>query len=152
VNVTLTPKFCFGVNKDIPDNVHLVDDDRKLLYVAGHNVIVYSLDEKTQNFIQGAELMESISAIAVAPIVNHVRPPLVAICEKGAKSTKQKGSYDRYAQCRILNYNTRDVIREIVPLELDPEFKSLEFLGVTFCPRQPERYVLTLAGQPEWCV
>ena len=134
-NVTLTPKFCFGVNADLPNNLHLVENDRKLLYVAGHNVVIYSLDDQTQNFIQGAEMVESITAIAVAPFVNHQRSPLVAICEKGAKSTKQKGSFDRFAQCRIVNYNTRDVVREIVPLELDPEFKSLEFLGVTFCPR-----------------
>lgn len=33
--VTLQPQFIFGVNSDVSNNMHLIDD-RKLLYLAGH--------------------------------------------------------------------------------------------------------------------
>jgi hypothetical protein len=26
-------------------SIHLIDDDKKILYVAGHNIIIYTLDE-----------------------------------------------------------------------------------------------------------
>lgn len=49
---TVSPRFIFGVNGQMRNNLHLVDE-QKLLYVAGHNVVVYSIDEKTQYFLQG---------------------------------------------------------------------------------------------------
>lgn len=41
-------------------------DDKKVLYVAGHNVVVYTLDEKSQTFIPGTEGSEGINAIATS--------------------------------------------------------------------------------------
>ena len=44
-STTLTPQFIFGINGQIKNNLHVVDE-KKLLYVAGHNVIIYNMDER----------------------------------------------------------------------------------------------------------
>ena len=49
---TVSPRFVFGVNGYLKNNLHFIDE-HKLLYVAGHNVVVYSTDEKNQYFLQG---------------------------------------------------------------------------------------------------
>ena len=45
-SVTLTPRFMFGINGALKNNLHIVED-KKLLYVAGHNVIIYNTDERS---------------------------------------------------------------------------------------------------------
>jgi hypothetical protein len=42
----------FGLKPDVKSNVHYVDD-QTVLYPAGHNVIIYSAETKTQRFIHG---------------------------------------------------------------------------------------------------
>jgi cilia- and flagella-associated protein 57 len=42
--VSLHPKFIFGVNGQIKQNLYVVEDKR-LLYVAGHNVIIYNPED-----------------------------------------------------------------------------------------------------------
>ena len=42
--VTVTPKFAFGSNGQINHSLHIVEDKR-LVYVAGHNVIIYHTDD-----------------------------------------------------------------------------------------------------------
>ena len=44
----MSPRFIFGVNGDIKNNLHLIDE-HKLLYVAGHNVVVYSTEPNESN-------------------------------------------------------------------------------------------------------
>lgn len=75
--VTLTPRFIFGVNGQLKNNVHIVED-KKIMYVAGHNVIIYTPEEQSQYFIPGTEGSEGITAISVSTKVH-----LLAICERG---------------------------------------------------------------------
>ena len=51
--VSVTARHFFGVNTSVKDCLYLVQDDNTLLYVAGHNVIMYKLDEKEQYFMPG---------------------------------------------------------------------------------------------------
>jgi len=41
----LIPKFIFGASGNIKNSLHIIDD-RKVLYIAGHNVVIYDQDEK----------------------------------------------------------------------------------------------------------
>lgn len=50
--ITVSPRFVFGVNGELHNNLHLVDE-HKILYTAGHNIVVYSTDEKIQHFLNG---------------------------------------------------------------------------------------------------
>lgn len=78
--VTLTPRFIFGSNGSIRNNLYVIDDN-KVMYVAGHNVILYNIDEKSQYFIPGSEITEGINHIAVS----H-KSQLLAICERSKKA------------------------------------------------------------------
>jgi len=71
------------------------------MYTAGHNVVVYNVEDKSQYFLAGkrpyrintiigSEGTESITAISVSPGKKYL-----AICERGEK-----------AKCRILDIQT----------------------------------------------
>jgi len=44
--VTLTPKFIFGINGSNKSNLFVVEE-KKLLYVSGHNVIIFNVEENS---------------------------------------------------------------------------------------------------------
>ena len=50
--VSVSARHFFGVNTSLKDSLFLVDDNT-LLYVAGHNIVKYRLNEKDQIFMQG---------------------------------------------------------------------------------------------------
>jgi cilia- and flagella-associated protein 57 len=78
-SVTLTPRFIFGINGKIKKNLHVVEE-KKLLYVVGHNVVIYNIDEKSQHFIPGTEGTEGINAISVSQNARYL-----AVCERGVE-------------------------------------------------------------------
>ena len=43
----------FGVNTDVKSGLFLTDEDKILIYPAGHNVVMYKLDDKEQFFMMG---------------------------------------------------------------------------------------------------
>ena len=49
----MSARHFFGVNTALKDSLFLIQEDSTLLYVAGHNIIVYKLEEKEQIFMQG---------------------------------------------------------------------------------------------------
>ena len=55
----------FGANADIKKSLHLIDD-KKLVYVAGHNVVITKLEDKSQTFLPGSADAEAITAIALS--------------------------------------------------------------------------------------
>jgi hypothetical protein len=112
-------------------------DDSKVMYVAGHNVVIYSPEEQSQQFISGTEGVEEITAIAVSK-----KAHLLAICERG----------DSKAICSIFHLHSRKKQRVIPESDNDVSYRAKEFLGAAFCPKNPERYLVTLAGEPDWCV
>jgi hypothetical protein len=89
--VTLQPRFVFGVAGHLKNNLHIVDD-KKLLYVAGHNAVIFNPDEATQFLIPGSEGVECINAIAISP-----QKKFLALCERT----------DTRASCTVYNLQTR---------------------------------------------
>ena len=77
--ITVSPRFIFGVNGNLRNNLHLVDE-HKLLYTSGHNIVVYSNEEKNQYFLQGQEGTEKITTIGVSKSKKYL-----AICEKAER-------------------------------------------------------------------
>ena len=74
--VTVTPRFIFGVNGQL-NNCLMIHEEKKLVYVAGHNIVVYDTDEGTQQFIAGSENATEINFITLSPSGRSV-----AFCEK----------------------------------------------------------------------
>jgi hypothetical protein len=65
-HVTLKPEFIFGCNGEIPNSLKLLPDERSLMYVAGHNVVFYNMEEKQQTFVPGTEGSLGINYITVS--------------------------------------------------------------------------------------
>ena len=59
--VQVTARHFFGVNKNVKDCLHIVSEGNALLYVAGHNVVMYKLDEQEQYFMPGKSLAVTIN-------------------------------------------------------------------------------------------
>ena len=44
-SVTVTPRFIFGVNGGLSNSMHM-HEEKHLIYVAGHNIVIYDLEEQ----------------------------------------------------------------------------------------------------------
>ena len=51
--LSLLFRHFFGVNTEIKGGLFLTDEDKHLIYPAGHNVIMYKIDDKEQFFMMG---------------------------------------------------------------------------------------------------
>jgi len=60
-------RHIFGISNNWRNHVHFIND-HKLLYPAGHNVVVYNTDEKQQTYISGVEGYRGYSTLAVSPL------------------------------------------------------------------------------------
>jgi cilia- and flagella-associated protein 57 len=75
--VSVTPKFVYGINGNIKNCLFYLDDKR-LLYLAGHNMVIFNVDDPQQSFIAASEGTAGVNHIAMS----HTKRYL-AICEKG---------------------------------------------------------------------
>ena len=64
--VTVAPRFVFGANGQINNSLHMYED-KTLIYVAGHNIIMYNTDDGQQYFIPGSENATEINSVTMAP-------------------------------------------------------------------------------------
>ena len=74
--VHVTPKFIFGANGQLNNCLHL-HDERFLIYVAGHNIVVFNTDDGSQSFIPGSENAIAINYVASSPSGRYI-----AYCER----------------------------------------------------------------------
>jgi hypothetical protein len=100
-------RHVFGCRGDLRDGLHQVDE-QNLLYVAGHNLVLYNIELRTQRFIGGSQDVDNMCAVAVAPSKKHV-----AVAERAEKGTvtvfdlqtlkrrKVLTSYDGSAKVRL---------------------------------------------------
>ena len=77
----LSHRFIFGVQGS-RSNAIAFSDQNTVVYVAGHNIVIYSILDGKQRFIHGSESSESITAMALCPSARFV-----ALAENGDKST-----------------------------------------------------------------
>ena len=134
--VTLTPKFVFGCNGQINNCLYQIDE-KKIVYVAGHNVIIYDPDEKSQFFIPGSSNADAISNISVSP-----SQKFMAICERGEVA----------AQCIIYDLENRKKIKTIPDAEVSEQilYQSHEFISCAFSVKNERQQIVTLCNEPDW--
>lgn len=75
----LLHRHLFGVKGDVRDPICYVDE-QTVLYPAGHNTVIFNLEQRIQRFLPGTEKTEEITAIAVSP-----NKKFVAVAEKSDK-------------------------------------------------------------------
>ena len=133
--VQVTPRFIFGANGQLNNCLHLIDD-RFLIYVAGHNIVVYNLDDGSQQFIPGSENATQINFVAKSMSGRYI-----AYCER-AQPHAQVTVYEVLAKKK----------RKTLP---EPDMENLsiecrEFLGCAFSPTTEQSHLITLSGEPDW--
>lgn len=119
--MTVTPRFSFGVKGELRNSLHIVDD-KKLLYVSGHNVIMYNIDEQSQYFIPGCDNTERINKISLSNYGSN----FLAICQVAER-----------AHCTIYDIDSRKRVNTLTAAR-DPErydFTCREFLDASFSPK-----------------
>ncbi|MEW5319195.1 MAG: hypothetical protein WDW38_010360 [Sanguina aurantia] len=62
---TISPRYVFGFRGDVKDNV-AYSDDGSVVYPAGHNIVLYSSETKTQRLIPGTLESEGITAMCMS--------------------------------------------------------------------------------------
>ena len=62
----LSHRYVFGYRSETKASLHCCEDNQ-ILYPAGHTVVLYHPEKKTQNFFQGSLGAESISCLSVSP-------------------------------------------------------------------------------------
>lgn len=60
------------------DALFLVEEDSILVYVAGHNIVLYKLDDKEQIFLQGLDNTEAITHVSISKSNKYL-----CVCERG---------------------------------------------------------------------
>lgn len=63
---SLIPHHVFGLQASLKDVLHFVDETT-VIYPAGHNLVFWSTDQKTQKIISGSPETDGISAVALSP-------------------------------------------------------------------------------------
>lgn len=112
MGVTVNPKFIMGCNGNIRNNLFVIDDGKRLLYSAGHNVVLYTIDEDHQTLLPGSDNCERINYISVSPQDRYL-----AICERG-----------EHAQCSIWDLHNKKKKKTIPESFQDSEINAMEFL------------------------
>ena len=78
----MATRHCFGIKADVKDNICYIDETT-VIYPSGHNVVIFSTEQKTQKFIPGTENTEGITAMAVSPNKKYV-----AVAERAKEGEK----------------------------------------------------------------
>jgi len=129
MGISLAHRHVFGLQANLQNNVFFADDNQ-VLYPAGHNTILYSLDTKQQRIFPGHEGTDGITCLALSPSRRHV-----AICEKAIVGS---------AVCTIFDVNTGKK-RKTLTL---PDGDATEFVCVAFSSEN--KFLITQGGPPDW--
>jgi Tol biopolymer transport system component len=79
---SLSYRHIFGINGAIADNITYSDEDT-ILYIAGHNAVLYNKIENKQRFIYGSEGSEGICSFVCSPGKRYI-----AVSERGDKGAQ----------------------------------------------------------------
>lgn len=79
---SLSFRHMFGINGAVADNIAFADDET-IVYIVGHNVVLYNKTEKKQRFIYGSEASDGMSSFAVSPGKRYI-----AVAEKGERGAQ----------------------------------------------------------------
>ena len=112
-------------------------DEKRLIYVAGHNIVIYNADEGTQQFVSGSENATQINYVTLSPSGRYL-----AYCER-AEPRAQVTVYEIPAKKK----------RKTLP---EPGMETLNaieckaFLSCAFSSATEDAHLVTLARDNDW--
>ena len=130
-DVSLAPKFLFGLKGDVRTNLFYLDDNT-ILYPCGHNIVMFNTDERTQKYISGIEGSEGITSLALSP-----SKKFLAVCERAER-----------AVCCVFDMTTLKRRKVLT----STEFSAQEFVSVNFAPSNEKSMLVTLTSEPDYMV
>ena len=130
--INLNAKFLFGLKGDVRNNIHFLDDNQRVVYPCGHNVVIYNMEEKSQQYIQGIEGSEGITALAVSP-----SKKFLAVAERAER-----------AICCV--YDLFTLKRKKIITSTD--YQSKQFLSLAFAPSAERSLLVTLTSEPNMII
>ena len=144
--ITLATKFISGLKSDVSDNIFFLDDNQ-VVYPAGHNIVVYHLEDRTQKAYPCIEGSEGITSMAISK-----NRRTLAVAEKSDKTPictiyrvddERQSNEDRKTDAKILKK------RKIICSTEIKQHKS--FVSMAFCPKN-DKLLVTLSSEPEQTV
>ena len=105
-------------------------EEHKVIYTAGHNVVLFNTEDKTMYFFSGQEGSLGITSIALSPLKRYL-----AIAEKAERAFVSV--YDVHTQRKKKQFNTSDCA-------------STEYVSMSFAPGQENKHMITMGGAPDW--
>jgi hypothetical protein len=126
-----------GINGQVQNSLFLIDD-KKLVYIAGNNIVIYNMEERTQVFVPGNEGYLGITCLNLSTTQN-----LMVFCEKGVDK----------AFLTVYSFNEAKKVKELPPNPYeDYGYSCKEFLSACFSSKQETQHLITLCGEPDWCL
>lgn len=126
---SIQTKYIFGLKADTNGSVFHIDE-QKIIYTAGHNVVIYNTEDKLMQFFPGLDISLGITSIALSPLRRHL-----AVAERAEPAVVIV--YDTHTQRKKRMMSTPDVI-------------STEYVSMAFAPGQENKYLITMGGAPDW--
>eukprot|EP00741_Cyanophora_paradoxa_P020094 tig00021234_g19395.t1 len=123
----LLHRHAFGLKGDVKDNVCYLEE-QSVIYPAGHNTIIYNIEQRAQKFIPGTEKTEGITAMCVSPNRKYV-----AIAEKSEKGLITVFDLHTLKRRKVLS---------------TAECGSKEYISMCFSP--DSKFLLSQGGAPDW--
>lgn len=105
-------------------------DEHKLIYTAGHNVVIYNAEDKHMQFFPGLEVTVAITCVTLSPLRRHL-----AVAEKAEPAIIVV--YDTHTQRKKKKMSTPDSI-------------SPEIVSMAFAPGQENKFLISMGGAPDW--
>eukprot|EP00981_Chlorochromonas_danica_P000466 scaffold98_cov248-Ochromonas_danica.AAC.7 len=126
-STSLSLRYIFGVNVGVAENISFTDDET-IVYVAGQSIVLYSLNDKRQRFLQSSEIADCITAYTSGP-----GKRLAAVAERGERPSMH-----------IFDLRTFRRKKTIVTADLmTKEIVSLQF-------SEDNQLLVALSGAPDW--
>ena len=143
----LMHRHIFGIKGDVRVPVAFLDE-QTVLYPAGHNTVLYNLENRGQKFLAGTEKTEEITAICVSP-----NKKFVAVAEKSEKGIITVFDLHSLKRRRLLSA-TDSLSKEFVSLDFSPDSKQLMAQGgapdwaLTIWTWEKAKFVATVKTAP----
>lgn len=110
-------KHIFGMNSNWKNHVQYISEN-KIIYPAGHNIVVYNTDEKTQSHITGIEGFRGISTMSLSPSRKYL-----AFAERGERPAIY--IFETTRQTKRKNYLFQDVnFKDITSIAFTKELET----------------------------
>ncbi len=137
----MTPKFFFGHKGDVSGNLFFLDNST-VCYPCGHNIVIYSIDDKSQKFIPGTEGSDGITAIALS----HNRKQL-AVCESSVKAFCSVYNIGKMLETFKEKKSANNVYDQVTikkkKILCSQDYTAKSFISVDFCQAN-EKLLVTL--------